>query len=63
MLLPRVVAAFWAADNTEEKKPEDAVDGPELPEGLGEEAFSGVGVSGAVVVLDSLLGPMRPGPD
>lgn len=63
MLLPRVLAAFCAADNTEEKKPVEAVDGAELPEGLGEEACSAVGVSGAVVVLDSLLGPMRPGPD
>ena len=61
MLVLNVFAAFWAADNTEEKKPVEGVFGPVFP-GLGEEP-SGVGVGGANVVLDSLLGPAPPVPD
>jgi hypothetical protein len=49
MLLLKVFAAFCAAEKTLEKKP---------PWGLGViEPFSGVGVSGAEVMFDNLLGP------
>lgn len=49
MVLVRVFAAFCAAVNTVEKKPVPGVEGP---------AFSGIGVRGAAVMLESLLGPM-----
>jgi len=49
MVLVRVFAAFCAAENTVEKKPVPGVEGP---------AFSGIGVRGAAVMLESLLGPM-----
>lgn len=57
MLLPRVVAAVCAADNTEEKKPEEGDDEPALPDGPEVEGRSSVGVGGARTELDSLLGP------
>lgn len=57
----KVFAAFWAADKTEEKKPVEGVFEPGFPEGLGDDP-SGVGVGGANVVLDSLLGPAPPEP-
>ena len=52
MVFPRVVAAFCAAENTEEKKlpPPWVVLGVAAP-------FSCRGVSGADVMFDSLLGP------
>ncbi len=51
MVLLRLFVAFWAAEIMEEKKLlADGVVGP----------FSGVGVSGASVMLDSLLGPKGP---
>lgn len=54
VLLLNVVAAFWAADIIDEKKPLGDGGGP----------FSGVGVRGASVKLESLLGPMLvPEPD
>lgn len=54
VLLLNVFAAFWAADIIEEKKPLVVGGGP----------FSGVGVKGASVKLESLLGPMLvPEPD
>lgn len=52
MLLVRVFAAFCAAENTDEKKPVCCV----FP-GV-TEPFSGVGVRGADVMFDSLLGPI-----
>jgi hypothetical protein len=48
-VLLRVLAAFCAADKTLEKKPAP---------GVGGTAFSGVGVRGAVMKFESLLGPM-----
>lgn len=54
MVVVNVLAAFWAAVIIEEKKPEL---------GDGADPFSGVGESGASVILDSLLGPMLPEPD
>jgi hypothetical protein len=51
MLLLSVFAAFWAAENTFEKNPPCVfVPGVKDP-------FSGVGVSGADVIFESLLGP------
>lgn len=50
MLLLRVLAAFWAADSIDEKKPEG--EGPGVPFG----PLSGVGVSGGKVTFDNLLG-------
>jgi hypothetical protein len=48
MLVLRVFAAFWAAEKTDEKN----------PPALGVvEPFSGVGVNGADVIFDNLLGP------
>lgn len=52
MLFVRVFAAFCAAEKTDEKKPVCC----ELP-GV-TDPFSGVGVRGADVIFDSLLGPM-----
>ena len=57
MLVLKVFAAFWAAENTEEKKPEEAACGPVSPAGVGEEDS---GVCGGSVVLTSLLGPAPP---
>jgi hypothetical protein len=54
MLLLSVLAAFWAAEKTDEKKPP--------PPGV-VEPFSGVGVKGADMIFDSLLGPKVPDPD
>lgn len=54
MLLLKVFAAFCAAENTVEKKPPD----PGVIE-----PFSGVGVKGADVILDNLLGPRVADPD
>jgi hypothetical protein len=44
------LAVFWTAVNIEEKKVVVGL----LPDAGG---FSGMGVSGAVVIVDSLLGP------
>lgn len=46
----RVLAALCAAEKTEEKKPPELVD-------VFVVEFSGVGVSGAEVLVESLLGP------
>jgi hypothetical protein len=54
MLLLKVFAAFCAAVKTVEKKPPD----PGVVE-----PFSGVGVKGADVIFDSLLGPKVPDPE
>jgi len=54
ILLVRVLAAFCAAEKTDEKKPLD--EGVVVP-------FSGVGVNGADIMLDNLLGPKVPDPD
>jgi hypothetical protein len=54
MLLLKVFAAFCAAEKTEEKNP---------PEPGVVEPFSGVGVKGADVILDNLLGPRVADPD
>jgi hypothetical protein len=54
MLLLRVFAAFCAAEKTVEKKPPD----PGVVE-----PFSGVGVRGADVIFDNLLGPKVADPD
>lgn len=58
MVLVQVLAAFcatfWATDIIDEKK---------LPVGRGDWAFSGVGVRGAAVMFESLLGPALPEPD
>jgi hypothetical protein len=54
MLLLNVFAAFCAAEKTVEKKP---------PEPGVVEPFSGVGVKGADVILDNLLGPRVADPD
>lgn len=56
MLLLSVFAAFCAADRTLEKKP------PWLLLGVAE-PFSGVGVRGADVIFDNLLGPKVADPD
>lgn len=61
MELLRVLAAFCAAEKTLEKKP-DCVS-CKLPPN---DPFSGIGVSGAVVLCDNLLGPIllvAPDPD
>lgn len=50
------VAAFCAAENTEEKKPPPGAGVP----GLLAEFTSGMGVKGAFVMLESLLGPILP---
>ena len=50
IVLESVLAAFWAAESTFEKKPAPGVDGAD--------GFSGVGVSGGSVAFDSLLGPI-----
>lgn len=50
IVLLRVLAAFCAADIIDVKKPEVAPDGVVAP-------LSGVGVRGADVIFDSLLGP------
>jgi len=58
ILLPKVVAAFCAAENTDEKKL------PPWFEGFGlEDPFSWRGASGADVIFDSLLGPNTADPD
>lgn len=57
VILLKVVAAFWAAEKTEEKKPV-CWDGFGL--GLG---CSGVGVNGADCMFESLLGPRLADPD
>ena len=49
MRLLGLAASLWAAENMLEKK---------LAPGVGGTAFSGVGVSGADTILESLLGPM-----
>jgi hypothetical protein len=49
IVLLKVLAAFCAADKTLEKKPAP---------GVGGTSFSGVGVKGADMKLESLLGPM-----
>ncbi len=54
ILLVSVLAAFCAAEKTEEKKP--------LGEGVAV-PFSGVGVNGADIMLDNLLGPRVADPD
>lgn len=54
MLLLNVFAAFCAAENTDEKNPP--------PPGV-VDPFSGVGVNGADMILDNLLGPKVPDPD
>jgi hypothetical protein len=54
MLLLKVLAAFCAAEKTVEKKPPD----PGVVE-----PFSGVGVKGAEVMFDNLLGPSVADPD
>ncbi len=50
IVLVSVLAAFWAAEKTLEKNPDPGVNGAVV-------GFSGVGVRGASVVLESLLGP------
>lgn len=50
----RVLAAFWAAENTEEKKPLGDWGGPAVPPGVF--TSSKVGVNGADMELDNLLG-------
>jgi hypothetical protein len=55
MLLLNVFAVFWTADIMEEKKPLVGFPGEAWP-------FSGVGVRGASVMLDSLLGMMLADP-
>jgi hypothetical protein len=54
MLLLRVLAAFWAAENTEEKNPPP----PDVAA-----MFSVAGVRGADVLFESLLGPIVTDPD
>jgi hypothetical protein len=54
MLVDNVFAAFCAAESTDEKNP---------PEPGLDAAFSGVGVNGAEVILDNLLGPNALVPD
>jgi hypothetical protein len=49
MVAPSVLAVFWTAENMDEKN---------VAAGFGDAGpFSGVGVSGADMMLDSLLGP------
>lgn len=55
ILLLILLAAFWATENMEEKNPAELGVWTSLP--------SGVGESGARVMLDSLLGPMLADPD
>jgi hypothetical protein len=50
----KVLAAFCAAENTDEKKPLGDCPGPTVPPGV--LASSSVGVSGADIEFDSLLG-------
>lgn len=59
IVLVSEVAAFCAAEKTDEKKPLP----PDGVPGLLAVPFSGVGVKGARVMLDSLLGPILPDPD
>lgn len=54
ILVLNVFAAFWAADIIDEKNPDVALGG--------RGTFSDVGVSGAGVMLESLLGPIFPEP-
>ena len=54
MVVLRVLAAFWAAEKTEEKKPLGDWGGPAVPPGVF--TSSSVGVSGADMELDNLLG-------
>ena len=56
MLLLRVLAAFWAADIMDEKNPDAAL----KPGVVG--LPSNVGVLGAGMILDNLLGPREPEP-
>lgn len=55
MLLLIVLAAFWATENMDEKNPAEF--------GVWTSPISGVGESGAGVMLDSLLGPILADPD
>lgn len=55
ILLLILLAAFWATENMEEKNPAELGVWTSLP--------SGVGESGARVMLDSLLGPILADPD
>jgi hypothetical protein len=55
MLLLILLAAFWATENMEEKNPAEL--------GVWTSPLSGVGESGARVILDSLLGPILADPD
>lgn len=55
ILLLILLAAFWATENMEEKNPAEVGVWPSLP--------SGVGESGARVMLESLLGPILADPD
>jgi hypothetical protein len=57
MVLLRVFAVFWTAENMVEKKV-----AAWLPGETGPGPFSGVGVRGADVVLESLLGIIVPEP-
>lgn len=56
MVLLRLLAVFWTAENMDEKKL--AAGFPGVAGG----PLSGVGVSGAEVIFESLLGPMAPDP-
>ena len=55
ILFVNVFAAFCAAENTDEKKPVCCCVFPGVID-----PFSGVGVRGADVILESLLGPIFP---
>lgn len=55
MLLLILLAAFWATENMEEKNPAEL--------GVWTSPLSGVGESGARVILDNLLGPILADPD
>ena len=55
MVLLSVLAVFWTAENMDEKKVAAGLLGEGRP-------FSGVGVSGAGVTAESLLGPIAPEP-
>jgi hypothetical protein len=54
MVVLRVLAAFWAAEKTEEKKPLGDWGGPAVPPGV--LTSSSVGVNGADIEFDNLLG-------
>lgn len=59
IVLLRDVAAFCAAEKTDEKKPPPGAGVPGLLAG----PVSGMGVKGAFVMFESLLGPILPDPD